>query len=169
MDLSGIISDLERNKKAFAGLLDGLHKAEYLWKPAPDKWCVLEVLCHLVDEEREDFRSRARHIMETPDEPLPAIDPVGWVESRKYSQQDFGAKLDEFMTERDQSLDWLRSLGDRTWSNSYKHPIFGKMTALTVLSNWPVHDFIHLRQIMNVRFKHMEKKSGENLSYAGDW
>jgi hypothetical protein len=84
-----IAAALEANRAVFADLFSGLSRELYLWKPDPGAWCLLEVLCHLYDEEREDFRARCRQVLEHPEAPLPKIDPVGWVQSRAYLEQDF--------------------------------------------------------------------------------
>ncbi len=70
-----IIEELDKNRFVFENLLKNKNEEEYLWKPSPDKWCLLEIICHLYDEEREDFRARTKHTLETPNEPLPKIDP----------------------------------------------------------------------------------------------
>jgi hypothetical protein len=44
-------------------------------KPSPDDWSVLEVINHLYDEEREDFRQRFDYLLHRPGEPWPPIDP----------------------------------------------------------------------------------------------
>lgn len=169
MNPKDIIHELDRNGRVFESLFRGLGKIEYLWKPEPDSWCLLQVLCHLYDEEREDFRARTEHVLTGSDSPLPPIDPVGWVESRNYMRQDFDSKLGGFLIERRQSVDWLLSLENPNWKNSYKHPIFGKMTAQMLLANWLAHDYFHIRQISRIKYAYLEKKFGENLSYAGEW
>ncbi|MBT8185179.1 MAG: DinB family protein [Eudoraea sp.] len=147
----------------------GLTQAEYLWRPGPDKWCLLELICHLYDEEREDFRARTKHTLETPAKQMPPIDPLGWVVERKYKQQDFADKLTAFLEEREHSVAWLQSLQSPKWDNAYDHPEFGQMTAKMFLSNWLVHDYIHIRQILKVKFGYLQQLSNENLTYAGNW
>src|SRR5690349_12335538 len=100
MDQIRVIDRLERNADVFRALLQGTPADESRWKPAPEKWCMLEVICHLYDEEREDFRARVKHVLETPDAPMPKIDPPAWVIQRKYMEQNFSKKLDEFLAER---------------------------------------------------------------------
>lgn len=164
-----IIQELSRNKDIFNGLLTGLSKEEYLWKSNPDKWCLLEITCHLYDEEREDFRARTKHVLETPELPLNPIDPTGWVQERKYIQQDLSESLDKFLKEREQSIKWLQSLTNPKWDSTYNHPKFGQMTAKTFLSNWVAHDYLHIRQILNLKFNYLKQLSDETLAYAGDW
>ena len=79
MNHTKIIQELSRNRNVFESLLSGIEEEEYLWRPMHEKWCLLEIVCHLYDEEREDFRRRTRLVLENPTEPLPPIDPVGWV------------------------------------------------------------------------------------------
>jgi hypothetical protein len=169
MLLQTIIENLERNKTVFKDLLSGLSKEEYSWKPQPDKWCMLEVICHLYDEEREDFRARVKHTLEKASGSWPTIDPPGWVISRKYMEQDYKKKIREFMEERDKSIEWLKSLKNPNWDNAYIHPKVGPVTAKLLLSNWLAHDYLHIRQITKLKYDHLKQLSGEKLDYAGNW
>lgn len=164
-----IFSQLSANKSVFKSLLEGLIVEEYLWKSEPKKWCLLEIVSHLYDEEREDFRTRVKHVLETPDIAPPPFDPASLVLKRKYMGQDYSKKLNEFLEERDKSIKWLLSLSDPKWNNAYTHPKFGKMTAKMFLANWLAHDYLHIRQILNVKFEYLKKDSGETLIYAGNW
>src|SRR5690554_242708 len=110
MNYTEIRKELSRNRDVFKDLLHDLTEEIYLWKLNPEKWCLLEIVCHLYDEEREDFRARTKHVLETPTEPLPPIDPQGWVEARSYIQQNYRDKLNNFLTEREQSVKWLQTL-----------------------------------------------------------
>ena len=169
MNHNKIIQELTRNKLVFNELLTGLTDEEFLWKQNSEKWCLLEIICHLYDEEREDFRTRTKQVLESPELPLPKIDPVGWVTERKYLQQNFSEKLKDFLSEREQSVKWLQSLMNPKWENAYNHPKLGKMTAKLILANWLAHDYLHIRQITKLKYDHLKSKSDEDLSYAGNW
>ena len=164
-----IKNELKRNKSVFNELLSNVSEDLYLWKPQPDKWCLLEIICHLHDEEVEDFRIRVKYVLETPELKLPAIDPVSWVKDRNYIEQDYKSKLNSLLKERDQSIAWLDSLKAPKWDNFYKHPKLGPMSARLFLSNWLAHDLLHIRQIMKLRFEYLKQISSEDLSYAGKW
>ncbi len=164
-----IIDALEHNKNVFQELLQKLPEQVQTWRPAPEKWSLLEVVCHLHDEEREDFRARVRHTLESPTDPMPPIDPTGWVTERLYSEQNFDDMLDRFLQERDASIQWLRSLSKPNWNNTYEHPKFGSMSAHLFLSNWLAHDYLHIRQIIGLKFGWLKEISGEELDYAGPW
>jgi len=169
MDHLEIATELKRNLKVFKSLLHGLTHEQYLWRPEPEKWCLLEVICHLYDEEREDFGARVKHVLQDPDKPLPAIDPQGWVISRKYMQQDYELMLKKFLGERDESVAYLESLSSPRWGNTHMHPKFGPMSAKLFLNNWLAHDYLHFRQITAIKYGYLKAKTKDTLSYAGDW
>ena len=62
--MNGIIEQLQTNKTLFYNLLKDETEAMFLWKQSPEKWCLLEILCHLHDEECEDFRFRTQYVTE---------------------------------------------------------------------------------------------------------
>lgn len=169
MDHTMILQELSRNKEVFSRLLAGTNKEMYVWKYQPDKWCLLEIICHLHDEEREDFRARTKHILETPYLALPSIDPQGWVSERRYIDQSYDEVLSKFLEERKVSVQWLQSLQNPDWNITYQHPKFGPMSAKMMLSNWLAHDYIHIRQVVRVKYYYLKYISGEELSYAGTW
>lgn len=169
MEHSYITESLSENLKTFRDLLSGASKAEYLYKPLPEKWCQLEIVCHLYDEERYDFRARTKHILENNQSALPPIDPVGWVKSRNYIEQKFEETLDKFLDERKKSVEWLKSLREPDWRNEYKHELFGMMSAEFFLTNWLAHDYLHFRQITSLKFNFLKHISGIDPLYAGEW
>jgi hypothetical protein len=167
--LQYIINAFSTNKEIFFSLLDKAGKDEYLWRQEPDKWCLLEIVCHLFDEEREDFRTRLKSVLNDPKDSFSPINPVGWVSERKYLEQHYSNKLNTFLDERDNSLKWLKSLSSPNWQNRYQHPQIGLMSAKMILSNWLAHDYLHIRQIIKIKFDYLKHQSGENLKYAGNW
>jgi len=169
MDIDHIFLELKRNKTIFKDLFRGLAPEVYLWKPSPEKWNLIEVLCHLYDEEREDFRARVKHTLENPDKPLPPIDPVGWVTSRAYAEQDYEDMLQKFMEEREHSLTWLNSLEDPNWNNVHKHPTLSDISAEMFLSSWLAHDYLHIKQITKIKYDYFRQLSGNKVGYAGEW
>ncbi len=163
------IKSFERNKSVIRELLFGLTEKEYLFREGDGKWNILEIVCHLYDEEREDFRKRLKSVLENPATPFEPIDPVGWVSARKYDGQNFEEMVEKFLDERNRSLAWLRSLENPALENEYHHPQIGVMSGRFILANWLAHDFLHIRQITRIRYKYLENISGQNLNYAGDW
>ncbi|MBN8568262.1 MAG: DinB family protein [Ignavibacteria bacterium] len=169
MNVNHIIAELEKNKSVFKNLLENLPDEFYQWRESENKWNLLEVVCHLYDEERDDFRARVKSVLANPLEDLLPIDPTGWVTSRNYAGQNYVTKLNDFLIERDYSIAWLKHLKSPEWGNSYSHPKLGPLTAKMFLVNWLAHDYLHIRQIIRIKYEYLKKTSGEILLYAGDW
>ncbi len=164
-----MINDLDGNKSVFEALFKGISKEEYVWRPAPNKWCVLEILCHLYDEEREDFKARVKHLLETPTLAMPGINPEKLVQDRKYIDWDYDETLVKLLNERQNSISWLQSLKGPKWDNAFQHPQVGPITASMILINWPAHDLLHIRQVLHTRFLYLQHLTNESLEYAGCW
>jgi hypothetical protein len=160
---------LEQNSELYRGLFASSSDDFVRWKPAPEKWCLLEIVCHLYDEEREDFRTRVKHIFETPQKSLKPFDPVRWVTEREYMKQDFPEMVDKFLLERSNSIDWLQSLRSPPWNNAIIHQKMGRVTARNFLANWLAHDYLHFRQINRLRYQFLQTSAKEDLRYAGIW
>ena len=137
------------------------------WRPAPDSWSILEVVCHLADEERLDFRTRLRTTIASPTAPWPAIDPGSWVAG--YAGRQLDEALADFEAERRSSLAWLGSLRGVDWQLRHEDAARSRsMSALDLLRNWLAHDYHHLRQLTVIRYE-LLRQSGGALAYAGDW
>src|SRR5689334_6616258 len=100
-------TELGQNAESIQKLLTGITQGQAQHKPGPDAWSILEVVCHLYDEEREDFRQRVDILLHRPTDKWPPINPVGWVTERKYNEQDFRAMVAKWAAEREKSLAWL--------------------------------------------------------------
>ena len=170
MDHSFIIGNLEKNQTTFHGLLSDIQESEYLFRPAAGKWCLLEIVCHMYEEEIYDFGARVKHTLEKAVGDLQKIDPEGWVKSKGYVDWNYNETLDNFLNERKRSVKWLRSLKDPEWKNEYVHPKFGGMSAEFFLTNWLAHDYLHFRQITFTKYNYLKQISGGiDIQYAGEW
>ena len=82
MDAGKLTRELELGTGMVTALLDGVSAEEARFKPTPETWSMLEVLCHLYDEEREDFRQRLDILLHRPTDSWPPIRPTEWVTER---------------------------------------------------------------------------------------
>ncbi len=168
MNAEHIINQLANNADVFAALFHGAQENEALRKPAPDKWSLLDVLNHLADEERVDFRQRLDLTLHHPDKDWPGIDPEAAVKAPHYTERSLSAALADFLAERKHSIQWLRLLESPDWSQEHHHPRFGSMAAGTLLVSWLAHDYLHIRQITRLRYEALgENASPYSVKYAG--
>ena len=169
MNPSTIIDELANNMLVFETLFTNIPDEQVKWKPQPDKWSLLEIICHLHDEECEDFRMRVKQTLKDPSTPPPSIDPVAWVSERNYYEQDFETVKTKFLQERSASLQWLRSLQNPNWENTWQHPSLGPLSAGLFLHNWLAHDYLHIRQINRTKYLYLKSNTQISLGYAGEF
>lgn len=98
MNLQDIVSQMDHNARAIQALVQGCSDQQARWKPDRASWSILEVINHLLDEEREDFRARLELVLDRRDEAWSPIDPQGWGVAQGYNQREL------------ESLAWLREL-----------------------------------------------------------
>jgi hypothetical protein len=170
MDSQWLIARLGRNAPLIRGLVEGITPEQAPWKPEPQAWSILEVVNHLYDEEREDFRTRLDLVLQDPERDWPPIDPQGWVAKRSYNTRGLEESLNNFLAERERSLAWLEGLRDADWEKARVHPIAGSLRAGDLLASWVAHDFLHARQLARLHLQYAARQAVPyDGSYAGSW
>ena len=117
IDHQQMIALLTANGEMFRLFFKNLSDDQAHWKPATDRWSLLEVINHLLDEEREDFRKRLTLVLNNAEESWPPIDPEGWVIQRDYNRKDLSNSLNDFFEERETHsngyANWIHPTGKR--------------------------------------------------------
>jgi DinB superfamily len=169
MQLNTLYQELQSSTEMIRALLTGITQEEAQAKPNPESWSILEVVCHLYDEEREDFREHIDFILHRQNEEWHQIDPQAWVKERKYNEQNFLEMQEKFFVERHKSLDWLTEMSNADWDTVYTSQ-YGSTTAGEMFACWVAHDNLHTRQLVELRRVKLENMTKPyNLEYAGDW
>jgi hypothetical protein len=169
IDASLLEERLRATGEAIVTLAGAASQLQAQWRPTPDDWSLLEVVNHLWDEEREDFRTRLDYTIHRPDDTWPPIDPAGWITSRAYNQRDLAESIAGFRAERDRSLSWLAGLGSADPEASHTSP-FGTMRAGDLMASWAAHDLLHIRQLNELSYAWLARDSAPySPDYAGEW
>ena len=169
MEFKILYQELVNSTEMIRSLLAGVSQKEAQVKPTAKSWSILEVVCHLHDEEREDFRFHLDWILKQTGEEWPGFDPQGWIKQRKYNQQNFASMKSKFFRERKKSLVWLKTIESSKWNIRYEAS-WGTLSAGDMFASWVAHDNLHIRQFVELRRARMEKISKPyNIRYAGEW
>lgn len=169
MELERFTSQMADDAQRVRAFAEGISDEQARWRPDPDSWSILEVVNHLLDEEREDFRVMLDLALHRPDEPRPRIDPQAWVTERKYNERDPGESLQGFLAAREESLAWLRELSSPDWEAVYQAP-WGPIRAGDVFAAWVAHDLLHIRQLVELHWAYTTRQlQPYRVEYAGEW
>ncbi|MBL0871340.1 MAG: DinB family protein [Phycisphaerales bacterium] len=175
MNTGALIDRLSRFPKALRGAVEIASSDDLRWSPQRGTWSIHEVICHLADEEEEDFADRLRRTLAEPVQTWPKLDLDGVSERRGYLSRDVHSELARFCTLRDVNVKWLREVaasdrGGAVWTRSYPHPTAGEIPAGELLTAYAAHDALHLRQIAKRLFE-LAARDGAPYptKYAGEW
>mgnify|MGYP003575061559 CR=1 FL=1 len=106
---AGARRELARFPTVLGALLTDLDPAAWRARPAPAEWAPVEIVCHLRDEEVEDFGARLCVVLAGGNSFGP-IDPERWAVERRYLENDGPAALATFLERRAASLGSLASI-----------------------------------------------------------
>ncbi|MGH7322532.1 MAG: DinB family protein, partial [Candidatus Rokuibacteriota bacterium] len=137
--------ELARFPTVLSSLVGDLDEATWRARPAPGEWAPVEILCHLRDEEAEDFGARVRVILEGGRQ-FTSIDPERWARERRYLDAAPPEALEAFLAHRAASLARLASAAPDRLLAAVERPD-GRLSGLDLLVAWVAHDRLHLRQL----------------------
>ena len=164
-----IYKQMALNAERIGSMVRGISDDQSRWRPDPDTWSILEVVNHLHDEERQDFRARLGIALEHPDRSFAPIDPDRWVTDRAYNGRDLSQSLMGYLTERAISLRWLRSRETPDWDGVKSEPNWA-IRAGDLLAAWAMHDLLHMRQLVELqRAWQLHLVDPFETGYAGEW
>lgn len=169
MNIITYTTQMKNNSQIIHSLTSGVSDEQARWKPDPDSWSILEVINHLYDEEREDFRVRLDYILHRPGQPVPEIDPQGWITARGYNQRKLDESVANFLAEREKSLEWLNEISTFNWEAVSELP-FGSFRAGDMFAAWVAHDLLHTRQLVELHYAYTASSLQPfQVGYAGEW
>jgi hypothetical protein len=63
VNLPKLIASLDKFGHMLPQVVRDVSADDYRWKPPDGAWSILEIVCHLADEEEIDFRARLESIL----------------------------------------------------------------------------------------------------------
>jgi hypothetical protein len=122
----------------------GLSAEEVNRAPAPGKWSLRQIVCHLADTEIA-FGFRLRQALAEPNHVIQPFDQDRWAEH--YEGYDLAAALEAFRAMRRWNLLLISSLKPEDFARPLSHPERGAMTFRTLVETMAGHDLNHLKQL----------------------
>jgi uncharacterized damage-inducible protein DinB len=144
LDLRQVIASTPLRLREF---LDSLGEARANQPPAPGKWSVREILCHLADCEVV-FAFRLRQTLAEPHHVIQPFDQDLW--ARNYAAYDAPSALAVFTAVRDFNCKLLASLPPEAFATPVTHPERGTMTFQSIVETMGGHDLNHIAQIEKI-------------------
>jgi hypothetical protein len=136
-------------------LLKGVPKAVAVWSPAPGKWSILEIVCHMRDMEREAYLARYERILAVDEPRLPDVDGDVYSLELDYRAQSLAPVLRDWTRLRRQCLKLLSGVKGPQWDRAGVHETAGRLSMADFLRRQAVgNDEAHLGQIEAIKRRH---------------
>jgi hypothetical protein len=141
----------EKSPKEIAAAVSGLSEQILRFKPAPDKWCVLEILGHLADVEII-YGYRLRQMLADTKPVIAPMDQDAWARNLNYLDCRPSELVAFYGLGRHHNLRLLRSLKPSDLSKSAFHPETQRETTVAELvERMGGHGAAHLQQIEKLK------------------
>lgn len=140
------------------------------WHPAPDEWCINEVIGHLIEADRRGFDGRIRIILDEDTPQLEGWDMNAVAAQRRDCERDVFELLDELEAMREESAQMVSRLTPDQLARPGIHPLVGELRVVDVIHEWVHHDCRHVKQILsNIQaFVWPNMGSAQRFSQIGD-
>jgi hypothetical protein len=141
------LEQLEITPEILRALMSGLTEEDALWKPAPDRFSIAEVLEHLSHVEGHCFRARLDTAMAEDEPAWQPYDPETYSAAGQYSGRDPEESFAHWEEQREDNLELLSDLPEGFEERAGVHPEMGRITLAEMVAEWAFHDLGHIRQI----------------------
>lgn len=169
VQLTQLTRQLSANARTIRAMLETIPEDQAQWKPDEQTWSLQEVMDHIYNEERVDFRSHLEEFFSHPQQPWGALKQE-WVTIVNCQKA-----LALFLEERENSIEWLSKLESPDWAIPVETPFNDGaqkiiLTAGDVMVSWVAHDFLHMRQLNELLFAWNQSRADPfKVEYAGNW
>jgi len=137
----------EKSPKQVAAAVSGLPDKVLRYKPAPDKWCILEILGHLADVEIV-YAYRLRQMLADNKPVIAPMDQNDWAQNLGYMQTPPAEMVALYGLNRHANLRLLRRLKPGDLEKSAFHPETQKnFSVADLIERMATHGATHLQQI----------------------
>jgi DinB superfamily len=150
-ELKRIIDSAEKDPKKIAAAVSGLPDTTLRFKPAPDKWSILEMLAHLADMEIL-YAYRMRQIVADKNPTIAPIDQDAWAKNLGYMEEKAPELVAQFGLLRHHNLNLLRRIDPADLDKGAFHPELNrKITLGEMVGMLARHGPNHLEQIERIK------------------
>lgn len=141
----------EKSPKQIAGAVLGLPDKTLRYKPAQDKWCILEILGHLADMEVM-YAYRIRQMLADKKPVIAPIDQDDWARNLGYTESTPAELVALYGLNRHANLQLLRRLKPGDLEKSAHHPeLKSDVTVAEYVEKMGIHGANHLEQIERLK------------------
>lgn len=149
-ELAELLERFRRGGELLAMSTTGVAGAELDFVPGPGKWCIRQIVCHLMDSEMVG-RDRLSRVIAEENPSLIWYDQDAWATKLDYSRRKLSVSVELFRRVRAENFELIKDLPEATWQRVGTHSVNGTVSLLDLLRMYAEHAENHVMQIRNAR------------------
>lgn len=149
-EIKELLERFRRGAELAAVVSTGSAGAEWDFVPAPGKWTVRQIMCHLADSEMVG-RDRFCRVIAEDNPTIMVYDEAAWAEKLDYHRRKFSQALETFRRVRGENYELLSGLPEETFARTGTHTVQGPLSLKDLLRIYAEHAEGHARQIKEAR------------------
>ena len=157
-ELAEVLERYRRGPELIAAAMTGAAGAELDYVPAPGKWSVRQILCHMADADIV-AAARFRRIIAEEKPPLASYDQDAWAHNLDYTHRKTAPAMEMFRQIRAWTYELLSGLPESAFERTGIHAERGEWTLRDMLAIYARHAEKHAEQMRNVRSAYKESKN----------
>jgi hypothetical protein len=157
-ELTDLLERFRRGAELLAVATTGAAGTELDFRPAPDKWCVRQIVCHLADTEAV-YVMRLRLVLAEDNPVLYPFNGDLWAERLDYGRRKISQALETFRKLRTENYELLKEMPEEAFSRPCTHAEVGPWTLRDLILNGALHLEDHVKQIQGVRAAYRESRA----------
>jgi len=165
-DQEDILERFRRGGELLAMATTGAAGPELDYKPAPGKWSVRQIVCHLADSEAVGVM-RIRQIAAEDNPTLQGFNGELWADHLDYGRRKISQALETFRKLRGENHELLKAMPEDVFSRTGTHTESGKLTLLDLVKGNAEHVEGHVEQIQRTRAAYKEHRARQAAQAPG--
>jgi uncharacterized damage-inducible protein DinB len=151
VELKKHLDAAEESPRQIAAAVSGLPEKTLHYKPAPEKWCIHEILAHMADMEIL-YAYRIRQMLADKDPVIAPIDQDAWARNLGYMETSMPELLALYGLNRHANVRMLRRVKEAELEKSARHPeLDRRVTVADYVQMMSKHGPNHLQQIEQLK------------------
>ena len=157
-ELADFLERFRRGPELIAVATTGAANPELDFVPAPGRWTIRQVACHVSDIEMANAIRFRRMLAE--DRPhLEGYDGRAWAAHLDYARRKISVAVENFRRVRAETYDLIKDQPESVFARKGTHAEWGEIALLDLLRICAEHAEGHARQIMAARQRYKESKA----------
>ncbi len=148
INLSQVAALLKATPHTLRSELRPLEPEIMRWRPTAERWCINEIIGHLIDTDQRAFADRIRTMIAQDGQLLESWDTNAVAIERGDAEKHVFDLIDELETLREAHVKLVLSLTPAQLTRVAVHSKGGELQVIDFLEEWPYHDRAHISQIL---------------------